>query len=66
MWHAARQQEKKIKELMVDHKKRAERRKAYYESQLGDPSQLLRIIGRKTRLHPDAESFYFMENNENL
>ncbi|CAG8748455.1 20496_t:CDS:10, partial [Racocetra persica] len=64
MWHAARQQEKKIKELMVDHKKRAERRRAYYESRLGDPSQLLRLTGTATKLFPNAEQHYFYENSE--
>ncbi|CAG8691877.1 2635_t:CDS:10, partial [Dentiscutata erythropus] len=64
MWHAARQQEKKIKELMVDHKKRAERRRAYYESRLGDPSQLLRLTGTASKLFPNAEQHYFYENSE--
>ena len=31
MWHEARKQEKKIRGLMVDYKKRAERRREYYE-----------------------------------
>ena len=31
MWHEARRQEKKIRGLMVDYKKRAERRRQYYE-----------------------------------
>jgi hypothetical protein len=31
MWHEARKQEKKIKGLMVDYRKRADRRKDYYE-----------------------------------
>nr|CAG8568242.1 6737_t:CDS:2 [Entrophospora candida] len=64
MWHAARQQEKKIKELMVDHKKRAERRRAYYESKLGDPNQLLRLTGNATKLHPDAEQHFYYENSD--
>ncbi|CAG8525525.1 9903_t:CDS:10 [Ambispora gerdemannii] len=64
MWHAARQQEKKIKVLMVDHKKRAERRKAYYESRLGDPSQLLRLTGTAIKLYPDAEQHFYYENPE--
>ncbi|KAG9305196.1 hypothetical protein G9A89_010704 [Geosiphon pyriformis] len=64
MWHAARQQEKKIKEMMVDHKKRAERRRAYYDSRLGDPSQLLRLTGTARKLHPDAEQHFYHENPE--
>lgn len=31
MWHEARRQEKKLRGLMVDYKKRAERRRNYYE-----------------------------------
>ena len=31
MWQEARKQEKKLRGMMVDHKKRAERRKEYYE-----------------------------------
>lgn len=31
MWHEARKQEKKIRGLMVDYKKRAERRREFYE-----------------------------------
>ncbi|KAI8138553.1 alternative splicing regulator-domain-containing protein [Fennellomyces sp. T-0311] len=51
---------------MVDHKKRAERRRAFYESRLGDPRQLLRVIGSSTKLYPDAEQFYYHENADNL
>jgi len=31
MWHEARKMEKKLWTIMVDHKKRAERRRDYYE-----------------------------------
>lgn len=31
MWHEARKQERKIRGLMVDYKKRAERRREFYE-----------------------------------
>ncbi|KAL9551568.1 hypothetical protein MBANPS3_004194 [Mucor bainieri] len=51
---------------MVDHRKRAERRRAYFESKLGDPQQLIRVIGSSTKLYPDAEQFYYHENPENL
>ncbi|KAL0092525.1 alternative splicing regulator-domain-containing protein [Phycomyces blakesleeanus] len=62
----SRSNEKKIKELMVDHKKRAERRRAYYESRRGDPRQLLRVVGSAILLHPDAEQYYHHENTNNL
>lgn len=31
MWHEARKQEKKIRGLLVDYRRRAERRRDYYE-----------------------------------
>lgn len=31
MWHEARKQERKIRDLIVDYKKRAERRRDFYE-----------------------------------
>ena len=31
MWHVARRHEKSLRVMMVDHKKRAERRRDYYE-----------------------------------
>ncbi|KAI7898333.1 alternative splicing regulator-domain-containing protein [Cokeromyces recurvatus] len=55
-----------IRELMADHRKRAERRRAYYESKLGDPQQLIRVIGSSSKLYPDAEQFYYHENPDNL
>ncbi|KAI8996872.1 alternative splicing regulator-domain-containing protein, partial [Pilobolus umbonatus] len=66
MWQEAKANDKRIKELMVDHKKRAERRRAYFESRLGDPQQLLRVIGSATKLYADAEQFYYHENTDNL
>ncbi|KAL0145877.1 alternative splicing regulator-domain-containing protein [Mucor lusitanicus] len=66
MWQEAKANDKRIRELMVDHRKRAERRRAYYESRLGDPQQLIRVIGSSTKLYPDAEQFYYHENPENL
>ncbi|KAG2172471.1 hypothetical protein INT44_006644, partial [Umbelopsis vinacea] len=55
-----------IKELMVDHRKRAEKRRAYHDSKIGDPKQLLRIVGAAVKLYPDAEQFYQHENVKNL
>ncbi|GAA5813529.1 hypothetical protein MFLAVUS_007007 [Mucor flavus] len=51
---------------MVDHRKRAERRRAYYESRLGDIQQLIRVIGVSSKVYPDAEQFYYHENPDNL
>ena len=36
MWHEARKQEKKLRGMMVDYKKRAERRRQYYERMVGN------------------------------
>ncbi|ORY94110.1 alternative splicing regulator-domain-containing protein [Syncephalastrum racemosum] len=66
MWHAAKANEKKIKELMIDHKRRAERRRAFYESRMGDPRQLLRVIGSSTKLYPDVDQYYYHANTSNL
>ncbi|KAK2182074.1 hypothetical protein NP493_368g02046 [Ridgeia piscesae] len=51
MWHEARRQEKKIRGLMVDYKKRAERRRQYYERIKQDPTQFVRVIGRQMPIH---------------
>lgn len=53
MWAEARKQEKKIRGIMVDHKKRAERRREYYEKIKQDPAQFLQITGRSCKLHID-------------
>ncbi|KAK3093106.1 hypothetical protein FSP39_011096 [Pinctada imbricata] len=53
MWHEARKQEKKIRGLMVDYKKRAERRREYYEKIKLDPTQFLRVYGRPIKINLD-------------
>jgi len=44
MWFEARKQEKKIRVIMIDHKKRAERRKQFYEKIVSDPICLFNIL----------------------
>lgn len=66
MWQEARANDKRIREIMVDHRKRAERRRAYFESRLGDPQQLIRVIGVSSKVYPNAEQFYYHGNIENL
>ncbi|XP_067138242.1 CLK4-associating serine/arginine rich protein isoform X2 [Centruroides vittatus] len=51
MWHEARKQEKKIRGMMVDYKRRAERRREYYEKI--DPAQFLQVHGRPCKIHLD-------------
>ncbi|XP_041353654.1 CLK4-associating serine/arginine rich protein-like isoform X2 [Gigantopelta aegis] len=53
MWHEARKQEKKIRGLMVDFKKRAERRREFYEKTKLDPTQFLRVYGRPYKINLD-------------
>jgi len=53
MWAEARKQEKKIRGILVDHKKRAERRREYYEKIKQDPAQFLQISGRSCKFHID-------------
>eukprot|EP00095_Tigriopus_kingsejongensis_P002909 maker-scaffold336_size202805-snap-gene-1.44 protein:Tk02909 transcript:maker-scaffold336_size202805-snap-gene-1.44-mRNA-1 annotation:"splicing arginine serine-rich 16" len=53
MWQEARKQEKKLRGMMVDHKKRAERRREYYEKIKLDPTQFLQVHGRRSKIHLD-------------
>ncbi|KOB76015.1 Splicing factor, arginine/serine-rich 16 [Operophtera brumata] len=53
MWHEARKQEKMIRGLIVDYRRRAERRKDFYEKIKADPTQFLQIHGRPCRIHLD-------------
>ncbi|XP_066935971.1 CLK4-associating serine/arginine rich protein-like [Clytia hemisphaerica] len=51
MWQEARKQEKKLRGIMIDFKKRAERRQAYYAKMKTDPHQLMRFYGQKCKMH---------------
>ncbi|KZS13086.1 Uncharacterized protein APZ42_021810 [Daphnia magna] len=53
MWHEARKQERLLKSMMVDHRRRAERRREYYEKTKGDPAQFLQVHGRPMKIHVD-------------
>ena len=53
MWAEARKQERLLKSMMVDHRRRAERRRDYYEKTKGDPAQFLQIHGRGAKIHID-------------
>ncbi|CAH1264163.1 CLASRP [Branchiostoma lanceolatum] len=58
MWHEARRQEKKLRGMMVDYRKRAERRREYYEKIKMDPTQFLRVYGQHHKINLDpAVSF---------
>ena len=43
MWHEARRQERVVKGMIVDYRKRAERRRNYYEKTKQDPTQFLQV-----------------------
>lgn len=53
MWQEARKQERKIRGMLVDYRKRAERRQCFYDKIKGDPTQFLQLHGRKCRVHLD-------------
>lgn len=63
MWHEARKQEKKIRGIMVNYKKRAERRRAFYERMKTDPTTFLRIQGSNCKIlidHQNSDSINMM------
>ena len=43
MWHEQRKEEKRIKGMMVDRRKRAERRRDHYDKIKADPNQFLQV-----------------------
>ncbi|CAD7087591.1 unnamed protein product [Hermetia illucens] len=53
MWHEARKQERKIRGMIVDYRKRAERRQDFYEKIKADPTQFMQIHGRGCKIHLD-------------
>lgn len=53
MWHEARKQERKIRGMLVDYRKRAERRRDFYEKIKADPTQFLQVHGRQCKIHLD-------------
>jgi len=54
MWAEARKHEKKIRGIVIDLRKRAERRRAHYDAIKEDPVSFLRIHGNKFRVHVNA------------
>ena len=53
MWHEARKHEKKIRGIMIDHRRRAEKRREFYESIRRDPASYLQIHGQQMKIHID-------------
>lgn len=50
MWHEARKQERKIRGIMVDYKKRAERRRDFYEKIVSFSSYFYLLEGGGDRI----------------
>uniref|UniRef100_A0A5S6R4C4 ubiquitinyl hydrolase 1 n=1 Tax=Trichuris muris TaxID=70415 RepID=A0A5S6R4C4_TRIMR len=55
MWFEARRQERKIRTIMVDHKKRAERRRFYYERIRKDPTEFMQVHGQTCKVYFDCQ-----------
>lgn len=53
MWHEARKNEKIIEGMMVDYKKRAERRRNFYGKIRRDPVEFLQVHGSKMKINID-------------
>ncbi|KAG6441004.1 hypothetical protein O3G_MSEX001599 [Manduca sexta] len=53
MWHEARKQERMIRGMIVDYRRRAERRKDFYEKIKAEPTQFLQLHGRPCKIHLD-------------
>eukprot|EP00116_Pleurobrachia_bachei_P006701 sb/3466963/ len=56
MWQEARKQEKLIRGMMVDYRKRSERRQQYYQKIKADPAQFLRVHGSRYPVHIEEEA----------
>ncbi|KAF8936456.1 hypothetical protein BGZ58_004157 [Dissophora ornata] len=66
MWKTVAKEEKRVKDLFENAKRRAQRRRAFYDSRLGDPMQLLRVSGSAVRLATNPETYTFNEDPKNL
>jgi len=55
MWHEARKQEKKLRCMIVDYRRRAERRREFYERIKADPTQFMQIHGRPCKIHLEPQ-----------
>ena len=51
MWAEARKHEKKVRGIVIDMRKRAERRRAHFDAVKEDPASFLRIHGNGIQIH---------------
>lgn len=62
MWHEARKQEKKLRCMIVDYRKRAERRREFYEKFKADPTQFMQVHGRPSKIYLEPQIAASAEN----
>ncbi|CAK8693302.1 unnamed protein product [Clavelina lepadiformis] len=53
MWHEARKQEKVLRKVIVDYRRRAERRHEYYDKIKQDPTKFMQVHGKRCKLFID-------------
>ncbi|KAL7870814.1 hypothetical protein SRHO_G00083110 [Serrasalmus rhombeus] len=66
MWQEARKHERKLRGMMVDYKRRGERRREYYEKIKKDPAQFLQVHGRAYKIHLDSAVALAAESPVNM
>ncbi|XP_018604412.2 CLK4-associating serine/arginine rich protein isoform X3 [Scleropages formosus] len=66
MWQEARKHERKLRGMMVDYKRRGERRREYYEKIKKDPAQFLQVHGRAYKIHLDSAVALAAESPANM
>ncbi|XP_041850065.1 CLK4-associating serine/arginine rich protein isoform X1 [Melanotaenia boesemani] len=66
MWQEARKHERKLRGMMVDYKRRGERRREYYEKIKKDPAQFLQVHGRSYKIHLDPAVALAAESPANM
>lgn len=66
MWKACREQERKIQGIMHDHKKRAERKAAYFAEKFGDPMRAFSVVGLPASVNYDTAQYRLLEAGDSL
>jgi hypothetical protein len=66
MWKACRDQDKAVRSMSIDHKKKAERRKEYFASKFQDPVHTLKVTNCGMEVKKDAKAYHQNESEANL
>ncbi|KAL5964320.1 CLK4-associating serine/arginine rich protein [Taenia solium] len=66
MWQEARKHERHIRSVLVDYRKRAERRLNFYSQIRQDPIKFLRVYGTQAKINLDVEVRKAAENPKNM